>query len=197
MRLHKDELDVLAEIGALNSLENKTHRREALWQIERVWRPVGPLFEAQADSVAPPGPLELMTPLERLDADYRGAGFTTGPHPMHYLREQLDEHGVLRASDLERMRHGQWVRVAGAVITRQRPGTAKGFCFITLEDESGVSNLILNPDVFQDFRGVVLNESFLVGEGLLQKSDGTIAVKAERVEPLGRIELAMESHDFH
>ena len=196
-RLHKDELDVLAEVGSLNSLENKIHRREALWQIERVWRPVGPLFEAQADSVAPPGPLEQMTPLERLDADYRGAGFTTGPHPMHYLREQLDEHGVLRASELERMRHGQRVRVAGAVITRQRPGTAKGFCFITLEDESGVSNLILNPDVFQDFRGVVLNESFLIGEGLLQKSDGTIAVKAERVEALGRIELEMKSHDFH
>lgn len=196
-RLRKDELDVLAEIGAFNPLEYQGHRREALWQVERVWRPSGPLFESQAQTAPPPGPLARMTPLERLDADYRGAGFTTGPHPMYYLREQLDDLGVLRASDLERMRHGQRVRVAGAVITRQRPGTAKGFCFITLEDESGVSNLILNPDVFQDFRGIVLNESFMVGDGLLQKSDGAISVKADRVAPLGRIELAMESHDFH
>ncbi len=168
-----------------------------MWQIERAWRPAGPLFENQEQTFSPPGPLEMMTPLERLDADYRGAGLTTGPHPMFYLREQLNEQRILRAKDLERTPHGRRVRVAGAVITRQRPGTAKGFCFITLEDESGVSNLILNPDVFQDFRAVVLNESFLVGEGVLQKVDGTIAVKTDCVEPLGSIELQMESHDFH
>lgn len=196
-RLHKDEIDVLAEVGSLNSLQKNIHRREALWQIERAWRPAGPLFESQTQTLSSPGPLEPMTPLERLDADYRGAGLTTGPHPMFYLREQLNQQRILRASDLERAPHGSRVRVAGAVITRQRPGTAKGFCFITLEDESGVSNLILNPDVFQDFRAVVLNESFLLGEGVLQKADGTIAVKTDRVEPLGRIELEMQSHDFH
>ncbi|MBI1357908.1 MAG: DNA polymerase III subunit alpha [Acidobacteria bacterium] len=197
VRPAKDELDVLAEIGALNSLGERVHRREALWQIEKAWRPAGPLLESLDEGAGEPGPLEAMTPLERLDADYRGAGMTTGPHPLFYFREQLREQGVASARDLDRIGHGRRVRVAGAVITRQRPGTAKGFCFITLEDETGVSNLILNPDVFQDFRMVVLNESFLLGEGILQKVDGTIAVKTDRVDPLGRIDLELQSHDFH
>ena len=192
----KDELNVLAEIGALNALGEGSHRREALWQIERAWRPAGPLLEGLDDEQGP-SPLDPMTPFERLDADYRGAGLTTGPHPMYYLREQLAGRRIHTARELERLGHGRRVRVAGAVITRQRPGTAKGFCFITLEDETGVSNLILNPDVFQDHRMTVLSESFLIGEGVLQKVDGTIAVKTERVEPLGEIELELESHDFH
>jgi error-prone DNA polymerase len=196
-RLAKPELDVLAEIGALNSLGDGVHRREALWQIERAYRPTGPLFESQDDRLPQPGPLPQMTPLERLDADYRGAGLTTGPHPMHYLRPALAERNVLSARDLDSVAHGRRVRVAGAVITRQRPGTAKGFCFITLEDETGVSNLILNPDIFQDNRLTVMHESFLIGEGLLQKVDGSIAVKVDFLEPMGAIELEMESHDFH
>jgi error-prone DNA polymerase len=196
-RLAKAELAVLAEIGALNPLGEGVHRREALWQIERAYRPVGPLFESQDDHLPEPGPLEQMTPFERLDADYRGSGMTTGPHPMHYLQPTLAERNVLSARDLESVPHGRRVRVGGAVITRQRPGTAKGFCFITLEDETGVSNLILTPDVFQDNRLTVLHESFLIGEGVLQKADGTIAVKTDFVEPMGAIELEMESHDFH
>ncbi|MEZ5393385.1 MAG: hypothetical protein R2724_11045 [Bryobacterales bacterium] len=148
-RLTKPELDVLAEIGALNQLGEGVHRREALWQIERAYRPVGPLFESQDDSLPAPGPLAQMTPLERLDADYRGSGMTTGRHPMHYLRPALIERNVFSAHELESIPHGRRVRVAGAVITRQRPGTAKGFCFITLEDETGVSNLFSTPTSFR------------------------------------------------
>jgi error-prone DNA polymerase len=138
-----------------------------------------------------------MTPIERLDADYRGAGMTTGPHPMHYLREPLDRMGVLRAAELENIPHGRRVRVAGAVITRQRPGTAKGVVFITLEDETGVANLILWPDFFQDNRVVVMSEPFLLAEGVVQKQDGVIHVKVEQLKPAGKLTLEMESHDFH
>src|SRR5262249_26502549 len=162
---------VLAEVGALNSVKEGMHRRAALWQIEKAWRPKGPLLDqdeeqgdgcevsgvrdGELDAAAAkipdtrnptpdtllPCPLDPMTPVERLDADYRGSGMTTGPHPMRYLREPLDAMGVLHAIDLETMPHGRRVRVAGAVITRQRPGTAKGVVFITLEDETGVANL--------------------------------------------------------
>jgi error-prone DNA polymerase len=138
-----------------------------------------------------------MTPLERLDADYRGAGLTVGPHPMYYLRQGIAGMGVLCSRELDSAAHGRRVRVAGAVITRQRPGTAKGFCFVTLEDETGVSNLILTPQAFQEHRLTVMNESFLLAEGVLQKVDGTIAVKTDFVKPLGALSLEMESHDFH
>ena len=238
--LRKPELDVLAEIGALNSIGKKMHRRKALWQIEKAWRPKGPLLEdvmeapnASEGSSPPsppsppiltdqppnestaqrkngstaqrlnrstenePCPLAAMTPFERLDADYRGAGLTTGPHPMHYLREPLDALGVLPAAKLEPHPSGRWVKVAGAVITRQRPGTAKGFVFLTLEDETGVSNVVVTPDKFQDNRILVTSEPFLLVEGVLQKQDGVIHVRAKHMKRLGDISLEMESHDFH
>ena len=219
--LRKPELDVLAEIGALNSIGKKMHRRKALWQIEKAWRPKGPLLEdtgntepanqegirgTEDGSTAQPFngstanekcPLAPMTPFERLDADYRGAGLTTGPHPMHYLREPLDALGVLPASKLEPHPNGRWVKVAGAVITRQRPGTAKGFVFLTLEDETGVSNVVVTPDKFQDNRVLVTSEPFLLVEGILQKQDGVIHVRAMDMKRLGDISLEMASHDFH
>ena len=195
-KLKKNELDFLAELGALNSLNPEMHRREALWQIEKAWKPKGLLFEQQEDALES-GPLAAMTPLERLDADYRGSSMTVGPHPMHYLRQALDDPSVLRSSELASRGNGHRVRVAGAVITRQRPGTAKGFCFLTLEDETGVSNLILTPPIFQDHRAVVMNETFILAEGVLQKVDGTISVKTDWVRPLEAMALPMESHDFH
>ena len=138
-----------------------------------------------------------MNPLERLDADYRGSGMTTGPHPMHYLREPLHALGVLPAVQLEHHPNGRWVRVAGAVITRQRPGTAKGFVFLTLEDETGVSNVVVTPDKFQDNRMLVTSEPFLLVEGVLQKQDGVIHVRAKVIKPLKHVTLEMASHDFH
>ena len=219
--LRKPELDVLAEIGALNSIGKKMHRRKALWQIEKAWGPKGPLLEdtentepanqegirsTEDGSTAQPFngstanekcPLAPMTPFERLDADYRGAGLTTGPHPMHYLREPLDALGVLPAAKLEPHPNGRWVKVAGAVITRQRPGTAKGFVFLTLEDETGVSNIVVTPDKFQDNRVLVTSEPFLLVEGILQKQDGVIHVRAKHMKRLGDIALEIASHDFH
>ena len=337
VKLRKPELDTLAELGALNSLGKGLHRRQALWQIEKAWRPTGPLFEQRSKrqatrntpaatgnpagpseqskvatgnraapseqskvatgnpagpseqskvatgnpaasseqgkvetgtpagpsrrfsaahegtacrtptrqarmSAPPPGvtanekqplgvkvqkarkdrgstvqqtnespahgsrftaheqepcPLAPMNPLERLDADYRGSGMTTGPHPMHYLREPLHALGVLPAVQLADHSNGRWVRVAGAVITRQRPGTAKGFIFLTLEDETGVSNVVVTPDKFQDNRVLVTSETFLLVEGVLQKQDGVIHVRARVIKPLKHVTLEMASHDFH
>jgi len=205
--LRKPELEALAEIGALNSLGEGLHRREALWQIEKACRPAGPLFE-QADASrgtdgngqgvrapAPakgeaaggdPCPLDPMTPVERLEADYRGAGMTTGPHPMRYFREALQQAGALSAADLVPLPHGRRVRAAGAVIVRQRPGTAKGFVFLTLEDETGVANIIIRPDLFQKHRVAVTGEPFLLVEGVLQKQDNVISVRAEKIQALQR-----------
>jgi error-prone DNA polymerase len=196
VNLRKPELDVLAEIGALNSLGKQMHRREALWQIEKAWHPRGPLLQDLEDE-SEPCPLASMTPMERLDADYRGSGMTTGPHPMHYLRDSLNTLGVLSAAQLEQHANGKRVRVAGAVIVRQRPGTAKGFLFLSMEDETGISNIIVRPPTFQEYRAVLLSESFIMVEGVLQKQDGTVAVRAERVESVRNAPLVMESHDFH
>jgi error-prone DNA polymerase len=194
--LRKPELDVLAEIGALNSIRKGLHRREALWQIERAWRPRGPLLE-DLEQESDPCPLNPMSPMERLAADYRGAGITTGPHPMHYLRKSLNARGVLPASHLEHQPRGKLVKVAGAVIARQRPGTAKGFVFLSLEDETGISNIIVRPPVFQAHRAVLLGESFLLVEGHLQKQDGVISVRAETIQSAGKASLTVASHDFH
>ena len=195
--LQKHELDALAEIGALNALGEAIHRREALWQVESAWRPKGPLFDGQDETLPEPGPLEAMSPLERLEADYRSTGMTVGKHPMHYLRKQVEGMGVLSSREIERAANGRRVKVAGAVITRQRPGTAKGFCFITLEDETGVANLILTPQVFEAYRPVIMHETFLLAEGVLQNTEGTAAVKTETLTALHANALGMRSHDFH
>ena len=141
-------------------------------------------------------PLAPMSPFERVVADYAGTGLTIGPHPMALRRNELALRGVLRAIDLPRQRAGRRVRVAGAVITRQRPGTAKGFVFLTLEDETGISNVIVQPPVYDTERHVIVRESFVVVEGILQQQDGVTSVKAERVTPLSRRGPDIESHDF-
>lgn len=137
-----------------------------------------------------------MSPAERLMADYSGTSLTIGPHPLAMRRPELALRGVLRASDLPRGRHGRRVRVAGAVITRQRPGTAKGFVFLTLEDETGIANIIVRPDLFSEQRGAIVGAPYLIVEGTLQIQEGVTSVKAERVLPLTGGGPAPESHDF-
>jgi error-prone DNA polymerase len=138
-----------------------------------------------------------MTLLERVKADYDGSGLTIGPHPMALYRGRLAERGVYRAIDLPASRSGRWVSVAGAVITRQRPGTAKGFVFLTLEDETGIANIIVRPDVFTDNRSTVVNAPYLLIEGTLQIQDGVTSVKAERVHAMVTDGPEPKSHDFH
>jgi error-prone DNA polymerase len=196
--LQKRELVMLAEVGALNFLspEHRMHRRDALWQVERACRRTGPLLE-RIEEPDGSSPLEVMTSEERLVADFHGTGMTVGPHPMAYYRDELNAMDVLRAIDLAGVRNGAWVRIAGAVIARQRPGTAKGFVFLSLEDETGISNAIITPDVFGEHRFTIVEGKFLLIEGRLQNIDNVISVKADRVEILPVSNAAVTSHDFH
>ena len=205
--LRRDEVAVLAEIGALNSLGHD--RRSALWQIERAVRPAGELYEGLEErsekSVEDPSPrpqasspLPEMTIPERLIADYSATGLTVGPHPMTFRRHDLSMRGVLPALELPKARTGRRVRTAGMVITRQRPGTAKGFVFLTLEDETGISNIIVRPDLYASERLTIVESSFLLVEGVLQNQDGVTSIKAERVSKLDGLseQSAVDSHDF-
>jgi error-prone DNA polymerase len=194
--LQKAELVTLSEIGALNCFGKEMHRRTALWQVERAARPAGPLLDRIPEQMDL-SPLRQMTDEERLVADFHGSGMSTGPHPMAYCREALSRVQVKRACDLARLPDGQYTRVAGCVIARQRPGTAKGFVFLSLEDETGISNVIVNPDLYEKYRLVINREKFLRVEGVLQNQDHTISIKASRVLPLAISAAETQSHDFH
>jgi error-prone DNA polymerase len=199
-----DELRVLASVGALNfvSKERETHRRDALWQVERANRPAGPLIASASTEAIEPGqgpasPLKPMTPKERLFADFHGTGLTVGPHPLAQYRAQLAQQGVLPASHLRELADEKLVSVAGAVIVRQRPGTAKGFVFLSLEDETGVVNIIITPQLFERDHTVVVHHPFLLIRGTLQNQDGVVSVKAGRIEPFKLATAEVQSHDFH
>jgi error-prone DNA polymerase len=223
--LRRNELNMLAQIGALNKIGSafpgeqisreanlhgrdaacrvstggdlkKLHRRDALWQVERAAWAEGPLLRmiAEPDSLSP---LAQMNAEERLIADYRGTGLTVGPHPMVYRREEMNSMKVIRAIDLPLLKHGQLTRIAGCVIARQRPGTANGFIFLSLEDETGISNAIITPDLYDQNRLLVIHERFLLIEGILQNVENVISVKAQRVSCLEITAAETRSHDFH
>ncbi|MFZ0733342.1 MAG: error-prone DNA polymerase [Candidatus Sulfotelmatobacter sp.] len=221
--LRRDELTTLAEIGALNSVSSfelqvsrelgainrisyskpearnsklTLHRRDALWQVERAARPSGPLLENQPEPDER-SPLAPMNHEERLVADFHGTGLTVGPHPMAYRRAWLNAMGIRRACELRDLPTGKRLRIGGCVITRQRPGTAKGFVFLSLEDETGVANAIVRPDLFHQNRLLLTSERFLAIEGILQNQDNVISVRAERVQPLFVTKAETVSHDFH
>ena len=220
--LRRDNLVQLASIGALNSIgcatakeaqaqldhehsKQRLHRRDALWQVERAVRFAGPLLDGIPEIDAA-SPLAAMTPEERLVADFHGTGLTVGPHPMAYRRANLKRARVLSAQELTQVANGSYVRTAGCVIARQRPGTAKGFVFLSLEDETGIGNAILTPDIMDQHRVVITSEKFLLLEGVLQNQDGVISVRVERVAPLREVyateavditDAEVRSHDFH
>jgi len=224
--IRKEELDSLAEAGALNVIEKDSekdekgdrlatfsrHRRHALWLGELAMRPVGELLEPAPGPrpLAPgpfsphadedgdePSPLMPMNPLERLAADYRITGLTIGAHPMRMHRDRMNRLGVTPAADLAHLPDGRRVRIAGAVICRQRPGTANGFVFLSLEDETGISNAIVLPDLFEARKLTIVEEPFLLVEGVLQNQRGSASVKATRVEALHLDAASAGSHDFH
>jgi error-prone DNA polymerase len=202
--LRRDELRKLAAVGALNFIQDPTpkekeirvNRRDALWQVERVVRPAGELYEKLLEQDGN-SPLPRMSIPERMNADFRGTGLTIGKHPVAYHRMELNKLGALRAIDIGKIRHGSAVRVGGWVIVRQRPGTAKGFVFLTLEDETGVSNIIITPQVFDQNRLVVVEQPFLLIDGVLQNQDNVVSVKASRIQPFNFRIGAAVSHDFH
>ncbi len=197
--LNRKDLTRLAQIGALNQFNGIEHRRDALWQVERAGKLEGPLLRnsesLREDSDA--RPLQQMNIEERLVADYAGTGLTVGKHPMHYRRAELRRSNILSAEELRTRRDGEFVRVAGCIIARQRPGTAKGFIFISMEDETGIANVIVTPDLYDRDRLVVTRSKFLLVEGPLQNQDNVIHVKATRLTALSDRALEIRSHDFH
>ncbi len=190
------ERRALAAVGALNVFA--TDRRGALWRIEAAWSDDEALFKQFADAGPGRSPLAPMTLAERLGADFRHTGLTTGRHPMALLRPHLA--GVCSAADLksESARDKTVVTIAGSVICRQRPGTASGVVFVSLEDETGIANAVVMPPIFEANRLVITQEPALKITGRLQKVSGVIHVKAERIEPLRAAGLpAQVSYDFH
>ena len=221
--LRKDELTTLAEIGALNEVVSgqwsvastnqsekfvvlstahrppstaSFHRRDALWQVERAVRWSGPLLD-NLPEMDRGSPLEAMTDEERLVADFRATGLTVGPHPMQYRRAEMKRMGIYCASDLAQIPNGRRIRIGGCVIARQRPGTAKGMMFMSLEDETGIANAIFAPDLLQKNRVLLISERFLMIEGILQNQDNVIHIRAEKVLPLRVTRAETVSHDFH
>jgi len=194
--LQKSEIVTLSEIGALNSLGKDLHRRSALWQVERAARQAGPLLDAIPEQLDL-SPLQKMTDEERLIADFHGSGMTTGPHPMTYCRAELAKANVKSARELGRIPDGQYTKVGGCVIARQRPGTAKGFVFLSLEDETGIANIIVKPDLYEKCRLTINRAKFLRVDGTLQNQDGVISIKASRVLPLSVTSANTDSHDYH
>ena len=189
--LHEDELQSLAAVGALATFG--LTRRAALWQVARLGKPAGPLLDRLTDPE--PSPLPEMTPVEETQADYGGVQLTLGPHPLTYMRALLEKKGVTTAAGLAALANGVRVRTAGSVIVRQRPGTAKGLLFLTLEDETGMSQAVVPPDLLQQHRKLIVGSPGLVVEGVLQKRDGTISVKGEKFWSLKEL-VAVPSHDF-
>ena len=137
-----------------------------------------------------------MSPLDRARADYEGTSMTTGVHPVGFLRLELSGAGVLRASEIPGLSDGQWVKVAGIVTVRQRPGTAKGFFFLTLEDETGFANVVVTPQRYEEHRLVLVTAAAMLVEGFLQNRDGVSTIKGVRFSELGSAGVPAVSHDF-
>ena len=192
--LRDDELSALAEVGAFASLG--ASRRSALWQVSALDGRRPPLAQAMQPDPGP-SPLPEMTLRERYVADYRGAGMTVGRHPLATRRAELAARGILSAADLARARDGQLVRIGGAVIVRQRPYTAKGMCFMTLEDETGFANVAVAPNAFELQRAVITGSPLLEVEGRAQARDGVVTVLAGRCAPLFASAPVPPSRDFH
>jgi error-prone DNA polymerase len=201
--LNKRELDALAYSGAFAAFG--LTRREALWQAAAAERDPQSLFagidavagDENDRSAAARAPLPKMAPVEETLADYSSTGVTIGPHLMAHMRARLKARGILSAADLTGASNGSWVKIAGHVIVRQRPGTAKGFLFITMEDETGIANVIVTPDFFQQNRTLLHRAALLIAEGPLQKQDGVIHVRARRFAELKMSGAVPRSHDFH
>jgi len=188
-QLDRDELETLAAIGALAALGGT--RRTNLWAAAMPHP--GPLF---ADPPREASPLDEMTDVERIAADYAGTSVTLGRHPMSLRRAALRTRGVLSARELSGVQDGSMVQVAGSVIVRQRPGTAKGFVFLSLEDETGIANVIVTPPIFARHRLALVSEPYLLVDGIAQRQDGVISVRATRARGFPALGHHVPSHDF-
>ena len=192
---NRRELDALSYSGSFACFG--LSRREALWQAAAVERDPKSLLVGIEPKRNTTSPLPGMSPLDETRADYSTMGLTAGPHLMAHLRERLTARGVLSAAEVANVDNGVWAKTAGLVIVRQRPGTAKGFFFLTLEDETGISNAIVMPDLFQRHRALLRSAAILQVEGIMQKRDGVMLIKGQKFEELKLSGALPPSHDFH
>jgi error-prone DNA polymerase len=181
--LMEEALRNLALVGAFDSFGEP--RRALLWRARDAHR-TSPSFVRRALSL-PTTTAPALPPLgeqERTALDYRITGIPTGPQIMSFYREDLARRGVLRACDLETRQHGSYVLIAGAVVVKQHPETAKGHVFLSVEDETGISNIIIRPATYRKYKRVLDSDAAVVVGGPLQKVDGVISVQAQRLDAL-------------
>ena len=207
--LDDQQLGFLARSGALHQLAG--HRHQAHWDVTGIATPLPLEATPDAASTAEPNQpasdkatLYAPSVTEDLFNDYRYTGLTLGPHPMTLLREHPELKGFRRATDLEQCRTGQMIRIAGVVTGRQRPGTASGVVFLTLEDETGNTNMVIWATVMERFRAVLLQGQLLKFKGVVEREGRVIHVVAGHVEDAGHLledsvttEHTFKSRDFH
>ena len=189
------QLRTLAEAGAFDGLW--PNRRSALWEVLKHARgSAGPLAPVAADRRKAPVP--PLTPVELTEADYRVTGLSSAGHPMRHLRAAVAAMGAIPAAELAHRRDGDWVSVAGLTICRQRPATAKGFCFVTLEDETGLANVVITPKLYEASKRLVRRSPLLVVSGVLQEEQGVLNIRARRFAAPhpGAGAAFVTSHDF-
>ena len=191
--INKKEIRSLSLAGALN-FANTIHRRNALWQSELALQTQGSLFGSIAENYTATSYIKPMSPMQLTESDLKATGLTIGRHPMAFIRDEMNKLGILPAYQTLKMKKGKLVTTAGAVIVRQRPETAKGVMFITLEDETGFSNTIVLPEVFEQNRAVILENNFLMIRGI---AENETMIKAVSFEPISALAAKIDSHDFH
>jgi error-prone DNA polymerase len=193
-RLNKREVRALSMAGTLN-FDGRVHRREALWQSELAIQPKGELFAGASEQSSDSAFLKKMEGLQLIETDLRKTGISIGKHPMKFIREEMKRRNILSAEDTVGLRKGDVVSVAGAVIIRQRPMTANNVVFITLEDETGHSNFVVMPDMFEKFRAVINQNDYLIIKGIFEERG---MLKALYFESLNNyFKAAVVSHNFH
>lgn len=203
--INKKEIRALSLAGAL-TFGKQVHRREALWNSELAIQPEGSLIaecgmrnaelDPRSEFRVPRsvGFIRPMTEWQAMETDLRTMSITIGKHPMAFLREKLNKRGVLTAVRTHGLPKREVVAVAGAVIVRQRPSTGNSVVFITMEDETGHSNFIVMPDVFERFRRIITHSSFLLIKGIAEEGN---MIKGLYFEPINAFISEIRSHDFH
>lgn len=191
--INKKEIRSLSLAGALN-FNHQIHRREALWQAEEAIQPKGELYQNLPSPNKSFPYLQKMSGKEEMETDLRTTGLNIGKHPIAFIRQILDKQGVIAAAETVNLKTKDIVSVAGAVIVRQRPGTAKKVVFITMEDETGFANFVVMPDTFERFRMVILHNPYLLIRGMVE--EGNI-IKGLFFQPIKVFAEEIGSHDFH
>ncbi|MBI1394990.1 MAG: DNA polymerase III subunit alpha [Betaproteobacteria bacterium] len=194
-RLSRHDLECLAHADALHAVAG--HRREALWEVTGIEQRPPLLRDAAIRDDTPE--LPALTEGENIVADYASLGLTLGRHPLTLLRVHLKKRRMLTAEQLRHARHGSFVRAAGLVTCRQRPGTASGVIFVTLEDETGSANIVVWRDVGERQRRVLLGAKLLAVHGVLEREGDVAHLVAARLEDLSMLlgNLTTQSRDFH